>query len=961
MKTLLRPRTCFSAFFVLAVVLDQGGLFSEEKSWTSSTFLDFIDGTLGDGGVNTYVAADGTVRLINLWDLNNDGNFDLPIACAQDHDEETETFVYWADKDGFSPHRRTELPTDGAIGGAAGDLDRDGHVDLVLVNRFDGNRTDLDFHIYWGSPGGFDLSRRSSFPAKAAVAVAIADLNGDAWPEIVVANQGVDYHVTVDRFQQSFIYWGSQQGYASSSRTALKTINCADVVVADVNQDTFPDIVFANEGNEPGESGAVIYLGNGQGEFSGDHRLELPGLYTAGVEVSDLNADGFAEVILANMYRLEEKPDPPTSNRVDTYRVNSSIYWGGPGGFSLKKRTDLPTLGAHAVEAGDLNGDQLPDLVFANSAEQHSFIYWNSPDGFASRRRTQVLAMHAHDVAICDIDQDGYADLAFANYASDGFFDTRSFIYWGTSKGFTDSDRTELPTSGASAIVVDDLNGDERTDVVFVNKIEGVSYPGGTTTAFAELGPTTSYIYWGDDQGEFAPTRRKGFPTRRNTDGHLNSDLNADGYVDIVFPHFGSPTVVYWNGADGFELEKKTMLDDAEAATARTADFDRDGYLDLLLEFSILYGKESGFSANDRFEFDTGGMKPGLADLNRDNWVDVIAPLQDRVVVYWNGPAGFDNHRKSELPTPGKRCIVAETADLNRDGFLDLVVVSLLDYNKPLTPGDVAVLHGNPKVDALIFYGDETGFSEEPPQCLPTIGPADTVASDFNADGYIDLFFSSYFGGHHRNFPGFLYWNGPSGFHADQRTEIPGLSGCGVMAADCNHDGFPELIVANHTNVGNHRSPTWVHWGSPDGFRGEYRTALPATGVHFFSLHDIGNVYDRSDCYDYLSPAFDAGEVANLKRIFWQAETPFRTRVLLQVRTAATQAALSSAPWCGTAGPDSHFKITGSPVPDSVKANRWMQYKVILVSPSLVSTPVLHAVSIEYEPGPRPAAREFTK
>ena len=391
-------------------------------------------------------------------------------------------------------------------------------------------------------------------------------------------------------------------------------------------------------------------------------------------------------------------------------------------------------------------------------------------------------------------------------------------------------------------------------------------------------------------------------------------------------------------------------MKNAEAATVRTADFDRDGYLELLLEFSILYGKQSGFSASDRFEFDTGGMKPGLADFNRDNWVDVIAPLQDRVVVYWNGPAGFDNHRKKELPTPGKRCIVAETADFNRDGFLDLVVVSLLDYKKPLTPGDVAVLHGNPNVDALIFYGDETGFSKKPPQCLPTIGPTDTVASDFNADGYIDLFFSSYFGGHHRNFPGYLYWNGPSGFHADQRTEIPGFSGCGVMAADCNFDGFPELIVANHTNVGNHRSPTWVHWGSPEGFSGERRTALPATGVHFFSLCDIGHVYDRSDFYDYLSPAFDAGEVVRLKRISWQAETPFRTRVALQVRTAKTEAELTSAPWCGATGPASRFDTTDSQVPDSVKANRWMQYKAILVSPSLVNTPVLHAVSIEYEP-----------
>jgi len=156
MKTRLRPLVWSVVFLMLVLVLAQGIVLSAEKSWTSSTFLDFVDGTMSDGGVNTYVAADGTVRLINLWDLNNDGNFDMPIACAQDHDEETETFVYWADQDGFSPHRRTELPTDGAIGGAAGDLDGDGHVDLVLVNRFDGNRTDLDCHIYWGSPHEFD-------------------------------------------------------------------------------------------------------------------------------------------------------------------------------------------------------------------------------------------------------------------------------------------------------------------------------------------------------------------------------------------------------------------------------------------------------------------------------------------------------------------------------------------------------------------------------------------------------------------------------------------------------------------------------------------------------------------------------------------------------------------------------------------------------------------------------------
>ena len=34
--------------------------------WKSSSFLDFVDGTLTDGGANMYISKDGTLRLINL-------------------------------------------------------------------------------------------------------------------------------------------------------------------------------------------------------------------------------------------------------------------------------------------------------------------------------------------------------------------------------------------------------------------------------------------------------------------------------------------------------------------------------------------------------------------------------------------------------------------------------------------------------------------------------------------------------------------------------------------------------------------------------------------------------------------------------------------------------------------------------------------------------------------------------
>jgi hypothetical protein len=207
----IRPSTTMLWVFLLCGGLSVGtvSVVAQEAAWTSSTFVDFSDGTLGDGGVNTYVAADGSVRLVNLWDLNDDGNFDLPIACGQDHDEVTETLIYWSNPRGFSPQARLELPTAGAMDAAVADLNRDGHADIVIANRFDGERTDVDCYIYWGGPQGFDPSRRSELPARAARAVAIADLNGDDFPEIVLANRGVDYHMVVDQYRKSFIYWGS--------------------------------------------------------------------------------------------------------------------------------------------------------------------------------------------------------------------------------------------------------------------------------------------------------------------------------------------------------------------------------------------------------------------------------------------------------------------------------------------------------------------------------------------------------------------------------------------------------------------------------------------------------------------------------------------------------------------------------------------------------------------------------
>jgi hypothetical protein len=46
-----------------AVCVPQHG--ERNQSWKVRSFLDFSEGSVADGGANTYVAADGSVRLIN--------------------------------------------------------------------------------------------------------------------------------------------------------------------------------------------------------------------------------------------------------------------------------------------------------------------------------------------------------------------------------------------------------------------------------------------------------------------------------------------------------------------------------------------------------------------------------------------------------------------------------------------------------------------------------------------------------------------------------------------------------------------------------------------------------------------------------------------------------------------------------------------------------------------------------
>ncbi|MBL9214288.1 MAG: VCBS repeat-containing protein [Opitutaceae bacterium] len=912
------------------------------RTWTTSGHADFVAGRFADAGANSFVTAAGDLRLINEWDLNRDGYLDLFFFNTHDNNQQIDAFVYWGGR-GYAVDARTRLPSDGGAAVAAGDLNGDGFADLVLVNNFNGVKTNLDSYVYWGGRDGFDPARRTALPTLGATAAAIADLNGDGRPDVVFANSGRAYGGTPEKGNRSLIYWGGTSGLAAESRASLPTAIASDVKVADLNCDGTPEIIFANEGGGGEPGGLLIYWGQAGVPHDPTRVTRLPGVMSSAVAVADLDRDGWPDLALANRYLPLTRP-PGDTRELDTdvaaEAILSTVYWGGPAGFAPERRTGLPTLAASSVAAGDLDGDGWAELVFANGPRRAghatpspgigSYVYWGGPDGFAPSRRSVVATMNPTHCAIEDLDGDGHADLLVSNENDARSFATRSFVYRGGPGGPDFSRRLELPTLGAGGVAAADFDGDGKKDLVFANKMDGSA---------GEHIP--AYFYWGNARGEFSVARRHELlhPIGSPGEGYAAADLDNDGWVDLYTA--GPESAIYWGGAPGFSPARKTLLSSQMAFSGRAADFDRDGWLDLLLsDFGtggttrLLWGSPKGFAEPNRFTFPLDGPRcQSIADLDGDGRLDVVFPtVNHEVVIFWSGPEGFDPARRTVLPAG--LSIATEIADLNRDGRLDLVVTNMR------SAGD------DPTGSTYLYWGTPDGFRVDRRQVLASPGVEDVLVADLNRDGHLDLVLASYHAGETRSHPSYLYWGGPDGFSPARLTQLPTHSASGALAADFNRDGHPDLLFTCHTQEGSHRNDSYLYWGGPQGFSPERRTLLPGLGPHLLTVTDIGDVRARTDRFDYYSRVFDAGTPCTLESLSWEGDTPFATRLEFQVRAADTPAALAAAPWTGSVGSTAAGRKAS--LAGLALRGRYLQFKATLVSPDGANTPVLRAVSIGY-------------
>jgi len=268
-------------------------------------------------------------------------------------------------------------------------------------------------------------------------------------------------------------------------------------------------------------------------------------------------------------------------------------------------------------------------------------------------------------------------------------------------------------------------------------------------------------------------------------------------------------------------------------------DVNGDGYDDCLVtaaqyndyqgEVYLYYGGPDMDARPDKVFTGEGGELFGegatLGDVNGDGYVDVIIPAlrynnkQGRVLIYYGGP---DMDKKPDVileGEPGTSGIfgrVIDTADIDRDGYAD-VVINALRYASEA--GRAYLYYGGSLMDtvpAKIFDGENPG---------DMFGREMDMGQDVNGDGYGDIIFGcrAWNNGQGR---GYLYYGGPRAT-MDTKCDktFTGESvrdefGSSVCLFDVDKDGYADVMVGARKYSKNtprsYEGRVYLYWGGLD-------------------------------------------------------------------------------------------------------------------------------------------------
>jgi cysteine-rich repeat protein len=663
-------------------------------------------------------------------DFDKDGHADIAVAGAT----APYVVVLYGNGLGFStrpnsfpsPFSQSQRPKRGRSIAAA-DLNGDTNQDLALLS------TDGVLTLFLGSPNGqfsfFDAFSLSSD----AEAIALTDLNGDGLPDLaLVASDTNSAQVLLATGEGKFDLPNVVQ--VLNVQNGLGSIASRSVLTDPTDPLTTVTQLLTVDG--PGKALTLV-------EQSDPTQLSMETLLPLTAEpkqlvLGDVNGDSIDDAVVitkANRGHILEL-QVLLGTVTGQYEAVAQQQGGGTCGngiVEIGEQCDDGNFKAHdgcsklcTVEVGravpslafsDLDGDGLNDVVVADDRGRVWALFSNGNGRF---RQVQLLGIGRKKApaAVADFTGDGLTDvLMISRTPRAGALTLVANLGAGTFV------TTPLPVaiSLLGPLLAADFDRDGLIDVA-------AGYKNGWA------------LLYNDGTGPIRPAPSGLSKSFKSVASFTAADFDEDGWLDVLAT-FGSPKVpslLYRGSATGTFRSGESVDSSGPIVEPFAVDLDQDHHQDLVsctstpsVSCRVLYGDGTGkFGVAALPSLSAVGREPRaarVADFDQDGFPDVIGvSRRDDLAAIIFGSGNSTPSARTYFPT-GARPSDVEVLDLDGDGLVDFVVAN--EASRDLT---VFVNHGNREFLALT------------PVRLPSLpnsglGLIALASGDINADGVVDL------------------------------------------------------------------------------------------------------------------------------------------------------------------------------------------------------------------------------